>query len=644
MARVTAIGGASRRGERGNALAVTFFFVILLTGLAVAWASYASGSATRSVNERHLDEAAAVGDAAIAFVNEQWRRFPDAAGGGSGYPTAYPKGFLYVTGTETDGWAEITSAHGPGVDAPALGQWFSIGTAGNPRFCLIGIENATVGGGGKIIRILAQYDQLNYTWEACLAQNTTSPIQGVGTQTNQTWSGGTFNSLSGGTGIGTVFANGNISLGTGVSIGGNASAHGTVSGGGAVTGSTTNSAPTITFPDQAAIVNAAEANAASSTINPSSSWWGGTDPKSFLASTLSSATAATRPYMEIAIVGTEPSTGLSAPNPTSWANLAGKQAHLYVKGNGTQTAASTQVLTLPGTTQYAFARLWIDGATVVITAPPGGGTLVMPDIFVTNGGRLILDTSLASGSPPLQILNQGSNQWVSPGISGVFTYNQTTDTWSATAGTGAATDNMYGSTKPWYSNDSVGSPTVKPAQGNGGYDEWQVSNNAFLATITSSPTAEGAIFYNTAGTDFVMNNGGYIMGGIQSSNVSTLETGAMGSAQGLFSTGANAMGWIGWSGGTGSANARFNVNAHGGTAANSGYAGLTYGAYAGAIGSGGSLTGAFVGYSMSVSGTGGVLYDSKLAGLISAGTADTNHALTKRRIADPVAAVLNQIP
>lgn len=624
-----------RRGQRGSALAVVLFIVFLLAGVAVGWAVVAKGSASRSANERDLDEATAVGEAGLAFVVEQWRMFPDNATPQGSYPSAYPNGFLYVEQTETDGWAEITATNGPGVDADVLGTWFRVGNAGGGRFTVIGIQNSTVGSGGKVVRILAQFDNVNYTWEAVLASNTTSPIQGVGTQTTQSWSNGTFSTIGGGNG-GSVFGNGNITIGTSGTINGNVASGGTVSSSGTITGTKTSNAAPITFPDQAGIVNNAEANAANPTVNPGSSFWGGTDPKTFLTNLLAPQSPLTRPTMEINILSSEPSTGLSSPNPTNWNNLLGKQAHLYVKGNGTQATASTQVLTLPGSTQYAFARLWIDAATVVITAPPGGGTLVMPDIYVTNGGRLILDTSLSTA--PLTILNQGNNQYEFPGNYSVNKYTPATNSWG-TATTSGST--MTGSTTAWNNNNG---PASKPPAGNGSYDEWGITNNAFLATLTSSPTAQGAVFYNTAGTDFVMNNGGYIMGGIQTANSSTLLNGAMASAQGLFSSGVNASGWVGWSGGVGSNNARFNVNAHGGSPAASGYGGLTYGAYSGVIGSNGTLEGAFVGYSMNVSGSGQVKYDPSLASRLQAAAPNTNHVLTKRRIPDPAGAVLSQIP
>lgn len=579
---IVAKKGSRRSGERGAVLLVLAMVVAALVAAFALTSLVASDAIARRVGGMaRLEKAAAIAESGLAYLVEQWRETSGGAGAS----------FLDYTDQNGDGRATL-AAENAAIGVPRA--------IGGGTFTLLEIEDADVDSGitGKVVLVRAIFDGVPFEWRALLAQNVVAPIQGVGTSGSQRWWGGS-QFAAFGDGRGTVFGNGNLSVSGEGTINGDVRMGGTITENGArpITGSVVEGAPPVEFPDQQAVIDAVvdRANDAKG-----AGFW--KDPVD-------------------SIVFDVPPTAAEAldANPvklgTGWSSTrTPEMAHLMIRGGrGTLPAGN-----------YAFGRLWLDGAILTIPAPPGGGTLVLSDLYLTNGARLIIDTRAG----PMDVVaaknnayfygtdvgSSGGRRWTGSGwTSGTPSIkldgSSTSHIWSKTAGQG-------------------GNVGPKPARGTtAGYDDWTIRDSSVLAVVTSEPNAKGFTLYMQEGVDLVLANGARVMAGVQPGDLDALRSTATGSAA-LDAMEQNAPGLVVWSGG--GYLPRLNINAgrgDGGLA--SSFTGLTYGGFEATLGPRGKLLGAFVGTSVDTKGT--ILYDARLAKLLTSAKADTHHVVVKFR-------------
>ncbi len=588
-----------RSAERGTILLTCVIIVILVILASLAMFAYSTAIAERLYGGSRVERAAAVGETGLSFLVEQWRRTP---------------AFLADSDTGT-----------PGVQNANIGVVRQADAGGGQMgtFELLSIEDVAMAANttGKMVRVRSEVNGMRYVWQALLSPNISSPIQGVATQEHQTWSGdSTFS------GDGDLFAGGNINVIGNAQVNGDAAVTSgntiNTGGGGTITGTQTENMGAPSFPDQQAQVDQVVSDMANA---PMSHW---TDAKT----AINVATAPTR--MEIV---RETSTNLDFNS--SWASTRTLVNHLAIEG-GNMTLEG-------GTGNFAFGRLWMNGGILTIRAPAGGADLVVHDLYLMNGARLILDTR----DGPFRVLtprNQTDSDNGSPGYptsgSSAFTAGAKwaagstgTNGWSATAVTGPSGANPLeakfdGTTSGflWVRDACQGTSLPKPERGTTtGYDDWTIKDQAVLAVVTPNPGAEGVDVYFNNGGDLVLHNGARIMAGVQEANLAALQTPAT-TAAAIGAMGVNAPGFVAWSGGGDLP--RFNIDADSNPVATSGsfFTGLTYGGFEGTIGDLGHFEGGFVGEFFECAGT--VVYDSRLRALLARAAPDSHHVVVKFRV------------
>ncbi len=564
-------------------LSFTMIVSVLVAGLSLASLVLAEAVAKRVHGSVELEKAAAVGEAGLLYIVEQWRR---TSGGASA-------SFLDYVDQNGDGRATTPEENAE------IGRTRPLGNGGS--FELLEIADAEVAPSvrGKVVLVRGVVGGVPYLWRALLSPNLVAPIQGVGTIGSQTWWGGAkFEALGGG--CGTVFGNGNLTVSGNETIDGDVRMGGTVQQNGArpITGSVVQGAPPIDFPDQQAIINAV-----TEAVN---------DPKppGFWKNPVTSLVV-TRPLAAAEAINAD-ATRLGS----GWSNAnTPNMRHMFLRGGAATLPAGN----------YAFGRLWLDGSTLVIKAPPGGGTLVLADLYLTNGARLVLDAR----DGPFTIVSPQNNAYYhasSVGSSGAVRWNgsgwvsgapslkvdgsSSAHVWNRTAGVGA------------------GSNVPKPARGTtNGYDDWVIKNSSALAVVTADPTARGAELYMRSEVDFVLSNGARVMAGVQPNDLAALLNPASGLGA-LDALAQNAPGFLVWSGGA--YLPRLNISAgHGASGLASSFTGLVYGAFEATIGPQGMLTGAFVGKTMNSKGR--VRYDARLSKQLTGQDGDSHHVVVKFR-------------
>jgi len=568
--------GTSERAS-GNALVVVLIIVFVLLAGATTSLSLAHAVADRIAAALKLDRTAAIGESGLAWVSEAWRRDP---------------AFLAINDLDGDG--EATTA----LENPAIGVPHPLAGGG---FTITAIGDAPVGGTvhGRVVTLRASLDGVHVRWRAIISPNLLSPIQGVGTVSRQDWSGGArFGSLS--STPGTVFSNTDVDVRGQSTIEGDVTVHGdaTTSSGGAITGTITEGAPEVAFPDQQAIIDAVVAQA--SGAKPAGFW--------------SDARAA--------IVVDQPVTAMESLSANAGAlgsgfngtNMPGMR-HLVVRGGVTHLPAGS----------YSFGRLWLDGSTMTIRAPAGGGTLVLADLYLTGGARLVIDAR----DGPFQVISPRNNVF----FEGADVGSSDARRWNGSAWVaGAPSVRLDGGAAQYTWNRTAGqggNTGPKPARGTtAGYDDWTVKDDSALVIATPSPGAKGFEVFMPEGVDLVLANGGRILGGIQPAQYDAAASPAT-TIAGLDALDASAKGFIAWSGG--GYLPRLNIDASG---ANPGHAsrvvGLTYGGFEATIGAQGKFAGAFVGKSMNCKGE--VLYDPRLSALVVEPEPNTHHVVARWRV------------
>jgi len=566
--------------ERGSGLIVIIVMVLFMTLSAFAVMTYADAAYQRVNGDWKLEKAGAIADGGLSYYVEQWRRTPAVLNSSGAYP---------VTRVADNPNFEVARPLGGGT------------------FMITRIERVTLGAGsateGRVVTIRGEYDGTRNTFRALLAPNLNSPIQGVGTTSTQTWLG-TSKFTATGTDFGTIFGNSTLGVSAGAMITGNAKFSGAITNAGTITGTKTTGAAPVSFPDQIAIVNAAINQAA--TNKATAGFW--QDSKAnFLAAGV--AAGGVKPTSMERIPAA--ATNLNNSGETIWTGTnTMNQAHYMIRGGN---------LTMPAG-NYAFGRLYLDGTILTLKAPAGGATIVVPDLYLANGARLILDAT----DGPFNIVTGKNNAYEgSISATGAETYSNGTNAF--TAGTPALT--MPGDSGIWR-GESGGSDPVKKSKGNGHLDDWQIKDGSLLAIVTSDPNAKGAELFMKTDVDLTLANGSGLLSGIQASNLTALKSSAT-SMSSITAMERNATGFAAWSAGGG--NPRLDINTDAGAGGNpSIYGGLTYGAWPGRIGANGTLEGAFVGSTLRNAGT--IIYDSRLAAAVSTADANSHHVVVKTRV------------
>ncbi len=575
MARSFVARRASRsRSERGTVLLLVLIFAAMLALGTASILTTSQALSERVVGEARVGRAAAVGEAGLAYLCEQWRKNPT---------------MLDVSDQNGDGKA-TTSAENSQVGV--------VRPLGAGEFIVLEVQDAWIAPTclGKVVTIEGRVDGDRYRWRALLSPNLVSPIQGVATIQNQSWSGNaSFDSL-GGQG-GQVFGNGSLTVSGNATITGDVSMGGTVSGAQAINGGVVQGASPVQFPDQTAII----ASVIDQANNPKpAGFW--SNPKTALAQTL--------PVLAMEAIDANPSAlgaGWSSANTPN-------MKHMVIQGGNSSLP--------PG--NYAFGRLWLDNAILTITSPPGGGTLVLSDLYLTNGARLIIDAR----NGPFTVVTATNNVYETQsavGATNAQKWNILTSTWSNASPSIKLDGTLSGNI--WNRTGGYPSQGPKPLRGTGsGYDDWTLKDSSVLAVVTA-PNAKGVEFFMAAAADLVLANGSRIMAGLSGSDLPALQSSLTLGSQ-LDAMPQNALGFVAWSGGGDTPRLDINAGAGAGGLPTS-FTGLTYGGFEGSLGAGGSLTGAFVGYSFTTAGT--VRYDSRLAVLLTTPEADTAHVIVKRR-------------
>ncbi len=525
----------------------------------------------RLTGDAKVEKARALGEAGLGYFAEEWRAH-----------TSYLDYVDGANGAPADGVATTAD------ESPAIGNAHELGGG---TFTLIAIQDkaiaaSTSGAKAKLVRVRSTFDGVRFTWEALLAPNLIGPIQGVATTLAQRWqNGATFDALGGGRG--TIFGNstarfsgtgtvvkGDVSMAAGVDVDAPAVVDGTI---------VENAAP-VGFPDVAAIIGA---TVTAATEQPAS-YWGDA--------------AADLELDHFAVH--ETIAGSASSLGPGWSDTNTPYlTHLFVRGGSSSLPAGN----------YVFGRLWLDAAVLTIKAPPGGGTLVLPDLYLTNGARLVLDAS----EGPFTVVGGFNHVFENP-IGGTAALEIDGDLWNKHAGEEgtAAADEM-----------------VKPLRGSttgsgSSHDDWQIVDGSILAVVTASPSAKGLEMYMPQDADLVLANGGSIRPGLDPSNLKHLANEHAPPAV-LDKMETNAPGFIAWS--VGGSHPRIDIA----TGANAGeypasFTGLTYGGFKAVIGSLGTFTGAFVGQTMTIEGA--FHYDSRLADLLIDAEPGSEHAVVKYRV------------
>ncbi len=570
----TSTGVNEGRAERGAVLLIALVFAVILALGAASVLTTSRAISDRVIGEAKVGRAGGVGETGLTYLCEQWRANPTLL--------------------------DINDQNGDGQATTALenSQVGVVRSFGGGTFRLLTIEDVNVGPTviGKVVTVEASHDGNRYSWRALLSPNLVSPIQGVGTIQNQWWRGtAEFGSL--GNGRGSCFGNGSLTISGTAQITGEVTMSGNVTqqNQGTINGAVDDAAPPIQFPNQTQIINAVVDFANNS--KPAGYW---SNPKATLVQS--------QAVTAMEVIDANPSTLGSGWSSANTPNMK----HLMIRGGTSRLPAGN----------YAFGRLWLDNAVLTIESPPGGGYLVMPDVYLTNGARLIIDTR----NGPLTVVTGENNAF-----EGTLTatnaqrWDTTTNAWVNSA----PSLKLDGTTTSHIWNRTGGNSTgVKPDRGTGsGYDDWTLKDGSIFAVVTPTPNDKGFEMYMQRSTDLVLANGSRLMAGVQPTDLAGLQARATTMPQ-IDAMGQNAMGFLVWSGGGDLP--RLNINAGAGAGGlPSSMTGLTYGGFEGTIGVGGSLTGAFVGYSMDCSGS--VSYDSRLASLLTGPADDTEHVVVKRR-------------
>ncbi len=563
---------------RGAALITTLIVGTAVTLASASVAALVTGVADRVTVGTKLERTRSIGDVGLAFFVEHWRdsaTFLDYTDGAGGAP-----------------------ADGKATTAAENAEIGVVREFGSGTFTLTEIrdEQVTADTVAKTVRVLAVYDRFRYTWEALLAPNLVSPIQGVGTTDNQSWTGGaTFDTLGGGS-EGSVFGNGSFTAsGAGTSLTGDVDMGGTatVTSPAVVDGTVSGGAATITFPDKTAIVNA-ELDAAR--LQTASYW---TNPQT----AMTVGAGAVREF----IVGD--ATKMNYGRLTG-SNTNTPLKHMLMRGGVSSLPAGN----------YAFGRLWLDNAILTIKAPPGGGALVLPDLYLTNGARLIIDAT----DGQFDVIAAKNNSYKGY-IGGTATLNIDGDKWNSASGGTATTAAQSGSTSVEKVKVLKGSTY---GSGSGSHDDWQIANGSLVAVVTASSLSKGAEMYIPQDTDFVLANGGLLIGGLEATDLAALQNASTTMAT-IGAMDSSATGFLAWSSGGGHPRLDINAGTNGGSTASS-FTGLTYGGFKGTIGAIGSLAGAFVGQTMTTKGD--FHYDPRLADLLVDPQPDTEHVVVKYRV------------
>lgn len=589
--------GSARIGEGGVALVAATALGLVIGLSAIAALSYGDAVLTRVAGQRKVDRAARIAEAGLAYLVEEWRRSPAT---------------LNVNDQDGDGRA-TTSGENPRIGT-------AVACAGG-TFTLLGIEDSTSGQTTlKLVDVRGTYDGLSYAYRALLGPNLVSPIQGSGTRQSQTWQAGSlFTSIGGGQG--TVFANGSVTVGGGSPggvINGDVAVVGsiTVGSGGSISGTRNDAASAVTFPDVSAKLSAKISEAK----GRASSYW--TDPQGALV-------------VNSAVTAAETVNAVTSNYGSGWPSQANmKSKSMAIVGGNVSLAAGN----------YAFGRLWLDGTIMTIKAPSGGGTLILPDIYLTNNARLILDCS----DGPFTVIQPVNQAFETATKVGYNTSNTSTSTnawkWDGSAfvqatngGSGASNPlaikfNGTGSAHLWYKTGGASnsdSTAVKPDRGTGsGYDDWCIRNGGKLITVTPSEGSIGAEMWMENAADLVLANGGQVLAGISSGKLDDLKSSSTTDSD-IAAMTKNARGFIAWSGG--GSNARLNINAGAGAGGSSSlFYGMVYGEYDATLGSNAEYIGAFVGDNITTAGT--MRFDSRLADLAVGEDANTHHVVMKFRI------------
>lgn len=591
------------RNEDGVALVAATVLGLLIGLSAVAALMYSDNVAARLRGQEKVAKAARVAENGIAWTIEEWRRSP---------------GILDFNDGNGD-LAATTSAENAriGVEVACAGGTFAITRIENANF---GDAQTTP----KLIDIRGTYDNMRYAYRALIGPNLVSPIQGSGTRQSQTWQAGSLFTSIGGGGTGTVFANGNVTLGatsggkTGARIEGDVAVVGniTAGSGSVVTGNRNDAAAAITFPNVAAKIAAKVTEAK----GRAASYW--SDPQTSLV-------------MNTAITKGETINANPANYGSGWpsqANMKSKSMAL-VGGNVSLPAGN-----------YAFGRLWLDGTIMTIKAPSGGGTLVLPDIYLTNNARLILDAT----DGPFTII-QGQNQAFETSTDvGYSTANTSlsTNAWKWNGSSWAqATNGKSGATNPlqitmngtasanlWYKTggaSSADSGGPKPDRGTGsGYDDWSLRDGGKFITVTPGVGSIGAELWMENAADLVLSNGGQILAGINSASLDALKSGATTDTQ-IDAMVKNAKGFIAWSGG--GSNARLNIDSGAGAGGSGSlFYGMVFGEYDATLGANSEFVGAFVGDNITTAGV--MRFDTRLIGIATSEDLNSHHPVVKFRI------------
>jgi hypothetical protein len=444
----------------------------------------------------------------------------------------------------------------------------------------------------------------------------------VGTQSNQNWTGGAIFDVTGGDAVGTVFGNGNLSIGGTSNIDGDASFAGTIDDPGAnsVNGTKTENHAPYTFPDQDAVIDAAVATAQGG--SPIGGAW--LDPRDASSFTVSGAP----PTIEV--LNANVSKMGSGWNSTNTPYMT----HFAVKGTGSVAGGDQSVIEFDAG-NLAFGRLWIENATVIVKTPPGGGTFALTDIQLFNNARLIFDASdgkatVVTGS------NNAFDSSTDVGTTSPKRYDNSTQTFDALADTstfmkfhGSASSNQ------WHKS-AANSGSAPKDSGRGttsGYDDWQILDSSILATVTASPNDKGIEMYSQNGNDLVVDGNSAVMSGLSDvdgdGDVDAADQTLLrkGDLTAVLAAPQNAIGFIAWS--AGGELPRFDVG-EGGGGGSSGVTGLFYGGWEGNLGPQGKLIGAFVGQDMDSKGA--VYYDARLATLLTSARKNSEHVVFKRQL------------
>lgn len=584
-----------RSTRRGSALVMVLVMVTAMTFAAFAVLSLSDTMRASTVGLAKSDKASLVADAGLAYICEQWRR---------GRNAGTPVDILAYTDGDADGRA-TSAAEQTGTPPIVIGTAYA---SAQGTWTLLSIEDIALSGTtGKQVRVLSQVDGFRAQFDALLAPNFDSPIQGVGTEGDQDWTGGALFDVTGGTATGTVFGNGDFTVGGTSNINGDASFAGTITDPGAnsVTGSKNAGVAPYTFPDPQPFIDAAVTDAKSATPK-GGAWLDPLNPANF-------AISGGAPVAWESLTASTSRMG-SGWNTTNTPHLK----HMFIRGN-----ATTRTVVTYNAGNLAFGRLWIDNATVIIKTPAGGGTFTIPDLYLVNGGRLIIDASNGEASVVTGVNNAYET------ASNVGTSNP--KRWDGSAFSTVAINTFAkqggsSATNVWnQSGGSTSSSYPKQLEGTGsGYDDWVIEDDSVLAIVTPDINSKGMTMYMQGAADLVLNNGGLILPGVQATDLDTVKTGAHTAVEAIP---GQAIGFIAWSGGGNLP--RFDLNEGGGGHDSTVY-GLIYGGFEGNMEPQGKLIGAFVGQSMDTKGE--IYYDARLANLLSSQRANSEHVVYKRRV------------